>query len=53
MAGNLCSFDTPDIKEVEEPISDRLKKKISFILIKLLQAFGKTFPVGDQTSIKN
>lgn len=53
MAGNLCSFDTPDIKEVEEPISERLKKKISSILIKLLQAFGKTFPVGDQTSIKN
>lgn len=52
MASNLCSFDTPDIKEVEEPISER-RKKISSILIKLLQAFGKTFPVGDQTSIKN
>ena len=49
MASNLCSFDTPDIKEVEEPISERRKK--NFLL--KIQAFGKTFPVGDQTSIKN
>lgn len=48
MASNLCSFDTPDIKEVEEPISERRKK--NFLLN--YKHLGKHFLSGIKRALK-
>lgn len=53
MASNLCSFDTPDIKEVEEPISERLKKKILPFLLNCYKHLGKHFLSGIKRALKS
>lgn len=51
MASNLCSFDTPDIKEVEEPISERRKKFLPFLL-NCYKHLGKHFLSGIKRALK-
>lgn len=51
MASNLCSFDTPDIKEVEEPISERRKKSLPFLLNRY-KHLGKHFLSGIKRALK-
>lgn len=52
MASKLCSFDTPDIKEVEEPISERLKKKFLPFLLNCYKHLGKHFLSGIKRALK-